>query len=118
MDMAVMANQARVVRQRFAQMEQRRYGRTWTPEEIALGLVGDVGDLAKLVQGKAGVRAIDDLDAKLAHELADCLWAILTLADGYGVDMAAAFTSTMDELRGWLDRADEDDAEATACGTA
>ena len=63
-----------------------------------LGLVGDVGDLAKLVQGKAGVRPRDDLDAALAHELADCLWAVLTLADAYDVDLEAAFTSTMDEL--------------------
>ena len=34
----------------------------------------------------------------LAHELADCLWSVLTLADAYDVDLAAAFTSTMDEL--------------------
>lgn len=45
-----------------------------------LGFVGDVGDLAQLVQGKAGVRSIKDLDTKLSHELADCLWAVLTLA--------------------------------------
>lgn len=89
--MAVIADQAHLVRQRFAQMEQRRYGRTWTPEEVALGLVGDVGDLAKLVQGIAGVRATDELDAKLAHELADCLWAIITLADLYGIDLEAAY---------------------------
>jgi len=30
-----------------------------------LGFVGDVGDLAKLVQGKAGVRPTLDLDTKL-----------------------------------------------------
>ena len=47
--------------------------------------LGDVGDLAKLVQGKAGVRDRVDLDATLAHELADCLWSIFTLADCYDV---------------------------------
>lgn len=61
------------------------------------------------MQGKAGVRATDDLDAKLAHELADCLWAILTLADLYTVDLETAFTATMEELHHWLDRAGEQD---------
>lgn len=68
-----------------------------------LGLVGDVGNLSKLVQGRAGVRATDDLDTKLAHELADCLWAVVTLADLYSVDLEVAFTSTMKELHHWLD---------------
>ena len=62
-------------------METQRYGRAWTTEEIMLGFLGDVGDLAKLVQGKAGVRPRDDLDEALAHELADCLWCVFTLAD-------------------------------------
>ena len=53
---------------------------------------------AKLVQGKAGVRPRDDLDEALAHELADCLWSVLSLADAYDVDLEASFTSTMQEL--------------------
>ena len=89
MDIDSMADQARTVRQRFAEFEQRRYGRPWTPREVMLGFVGDVGDLAKLVQGKAGVRLSEDLDRKVAHELADCLWAVLTLADIYAVDLEA-----------------------------
>ena len=37
-------------------------------------------------------------DAKLAHELADCLWSVLVLARAYGVDLEQAFVVTMDEL--------------------
>ena len=40
----------------YADVEASTYGRSWTTEEIMLGFLGDVGDLAKLVQGKAGVR--------------------------------------------------------------
>ena len=86
---------ARAVRAKYAQVESARYGRPWTAEEIMLGFLGDVGDLAKLVQGKAGVRPRNDLDDALAHELADCLWAVLTLADTYGVDLETAFADTM-----------------------
>ncbi|HEU4946706.1 MAG TPA: MazG nucleotide pyrophosphohydrolase domain-containing protein [Kribbella sp.] len=95
---------AREVRRKYAREEGRRYGRSWTPEELMLGFLGDVGDLAKLVQGKAGVRPRDDLDAALAHELADCLWSVLTLADCYGVDLESAFTETMRDLSDHLDQ--------------
>ena len=40
----------------------------------------------------------EDLDEALAHELADCLWCVMTLADAYDVDLGAAFASTMDAL--------------------
>lgn len=98
MDFALMAERAAVVRARYAEWEAAQHGRSWTTEEIALGLVGDVGDLMKLVQGKAGVRPRADLDEALAHELADCLWAVMTLAAAYGVDLEAAFLVTMDRL--------------------
>ena len=48
------------VRRRYAALETRRYGRPWTVSELALGFVGDVGDLAKLVQADTGIRAITD----------------------------------------------------------
>jgi len=34
----------------------------------------------------------------LAHELADCLWSVMTLARLYDVDLEASFLATMDEL--------------------
>jgi NTP pyrophosphatase (non-canonical NTP hydrolase) len=86
-DIAELQVQARRTRETYARETARRYGRSWRTEEYMLGFVGDVGDLAKLVQGKAGVRPRDDLDEALAHELADCLWSILTLADCYEVDL-------------------------------
>ncbi|RYB96765.1 nucleotide pyrophosphohydrolase [Nocardioides glacieisoli] len=97
-----MQERARAIRAQYAEVEASTYGRSWTTEEIMLGFLGDVGDLAKLVQGKAGVRPREDLDEALAHELADCLWSVLTLADSYDVDLQGAFTSTMDELEGIL----------------
>ena len=41
---------------------------------------------------------MDDVDAKLTHELADCLWSVLVLADKYKIDLASEFMSTMDDL--------------------
>jgi NTP pyrophosphatase (non-canonical NTP hydrolase) len=98
MEFGEMVGKARLVREKYAAVEARRYARSWSREELMLGFVGDVGDLAKLVQGKEGVRARDDLDAALAHELADCLWSVMVLADAYEVDLESAFLQTMDAL--------------------
>lgn len=93
-----MQERARAVRSRYAAMEAARYGRSWNHEELMLGFLGDVGDLAKLVQGRAGVRPREHLDEALAHELADCLWSVMSIADAYDVDLEAAFTATMASL--------------------
>lgn len=99
-----MTHRAAEVRARYAAWEVATHGRSWTTEEVALGLVGDVGDLMKLVQGKAGVRPRADLDEALAHELVDCLWAVMTLAAEYGVDLEAAYAGTMDDIEAALSR--------------
>jgi NTP pyrophosphatase (non-canonical NTP hydrolase) len=82
----------------YEQLEIKKYGRVWTTEELALGFVGDVGDLAKLIQANAGIRNIDDCRAKLGHELSDCLWSIIVLANKCGIDLEAEFVKNTREL--------------------
>jgi NTP pyrophosphatase (non-canonical NTP hydrolase) len=82
----------------YERLEARRYGRAWTTEELMLGFVGDVGDLAKLIQADAGVRKIDDCKAKLGHELSDCLWSIMVLANKCGIDLEAEYSRNTREL--------------------
>jgi NTP pyrophosphatase (non-canonical NTP hydrolase) len=82
----------------YEQLELKMYGRVWTTQELALGFVGDVGDLAKLIQANAGIRKIDDYKAKLGHELSDCLWSILVLANKCGIDLEAEYSKNTREL--------------------
>jgi NTP pyrophosphatase (non-canonical NTP hydrolase) len=86
------------IRRQYEQLEASRYGRSWTREEVALGFVGDVGDLMKLVMAQAGVRDIADRNEKLAHELADCLWSVIVLAQLYDIDLEQAFQKTMHDI--------------------
>lgn len=86
------------IRRKYSEYEKENFRREWTGPEILQGFVGDVGDLAKLVLAKEGARDIQDIDTKLAHELSDCLWAIIVLADTYGVNLEQSFLKTMDEL--------------------
>ncbi len=82
----------------YEALETKRWGRVWSTQELALGFMGDVGDLAKLVQAHAGVRDIEDVEAKLGHELSDCLWSIMVLAHKCGIDLQAAFVRNTQQL--------------------
>ena len=98
MEVKALTDRAMEIRSRFAAFEQARSGRVWTREELMQGFVVDVGDLMKLVMAKQGLRHVDDVDKKLAHELSDCLWSVLVLAKLYGIDLEQEFIKTMDEL--------------------
>ena len=92
---------ARSIRSLYEDYERENYGREWSTAELALGLMGDLGDLAKLIQAHLGVRgtlSAQELEEKLSHELADCLWSILVLADKMQINLSDAFVATMDEL--------------------
>jgi NTP pyrophosphatase (non-canonical NTP hydrolase) len=82
----------------YEALELKLHGRVWTTQELALGFVGDIGDLAKLVQANAGIRNIDDFKSKLGHELADCLWSVIVLANKCGIDLEAEFARNMKQL--------------------
>ena len=82
----------------YEKLEMKLYGRAWTTEELTLGFVGDVGDLAKLIQANAGIRNIDDCRTKLGHELADCLWSVIVIANKCGIDLEAEFSKNVGGL--------------------
>jgi NTP pyrophosphatase (non-canonical NTP hydrolase) len=107
MEFESIADRAMEIRRRYAKMEQAKYGRSWTTEELALGFVGDVGDLAKLIMAHSGVLAIPDATPRLAHELADCLWSVIVLARACNVDLEEAFLRTMAELEQHIDKAEQ-----------
>jgi len=98
MDFQKIIERAIEIRKQYADKEKQLYGSSWTNEEIALGFVGDVGDLAKLVIAEGGKRNIANSKDKLEHELADCLWSIIVLAQVHDIDLESSFVNTMNEL--------------------
>ncbi len=82
----------------YDQLNVARGQTVWTGKELTLGLVGDVGDLAKAVQSLAGDRTLSEARTKLEHELVDCLWSILVLSDRFGVDLQVVFEGNMGAL--------------------
>ncbi len=86
------------IRNKYDKLNQEKRGITWNEQQIMAGFVGDVGDLSKIIMAKHGLRAMEDVDNKLAHELSDCLWSVLVLASKYNINLSAEFMNTMDEL--------------------
>ena len=86
------------IRKQYEAKEIQIYGSAWTSEEVALGFVGDVGDLVKLIVAENGKRSIANSKEKLAHELADCLWSVIVLAHLHGISLENSFTHTMNGL--------------------
>ncbi|MBI4135710.1 nucleotide pyrophosphohydrolase [Candidatus Uhrbacteria bacterium] len=91
---------ARTIKKAYDALNRREGNREWSASEYAQGLVGDVGDLVKLIMAKNGFRfsAEENVNTALKHELADCLWSVLTIADELGVNLEKEFIATMNKL--------------------
>lgn len=89
---------ARTVREKYDELNKKQDQPIWGGLEYAAGFAGDVGALVKIIMAKEGKRSGENIDAKLSHELGDCLWSLLVIAEQYNIDLGEAFSATMDEL--------------------
>lgn len=91
---------AREIRRTYDELNRQEGNRVWHAAEYTQALVGDVGDLMKLIMAKRGFRFSqeENVNEALKHELADCLWAILTIADELGINLEKEFIGTMNKL--------------------
>lgn len=83
------------VKQAYEDKNKQAGRKAWDVSDYTAGFVGDMGDLSKLVMAKQGLRTVADVDEKLAHELSDCLWSVLVIADELGIDLEAEFKKNM-----------------------
>ena len=91
------------IRNKYDALNQQKRGVTWNEQQLMAGFVGDVGDLSKIIMAKHGLRDMEEVDRKLAHELSDCLWSILVLASKYDIDLTKEFHKTMSDLEARID---------------
>jgi len=62
--------------------------------------MGDLGQLTKLIMEKEGLRNVNqpDLEKSIAHELDDCLWSLLIIADQLNHNFETSFPKNMQAL--------------------
>jgi len=98
MEFNKLVKRAKEIKKSYAHLNENQGKKAWGVTEYTQGLVGDVGDLMKLVMAKNGFRSCNDVDDKLSHELTDCLWPIIVIAEELGIDLESEFLYTMREL--------------------
>ena len=104
-DLSTLISQAIRVRDQYNELNEKDGHTKWSVTDTMSGFVGDVGDLSKLIMAKQGLRrGPENIDDKLAHELSDCLWSIIVIANELGVDLVNEFTKTMDGLSARIER--------------
>ena len=76
-------------------VDERDWGRFHDPKSVLLAMVGEVGELAELLQWLpaaevTALAAAEPLRTRVGEEMADVLLYLVLLADVLGVDLAAA----------------------------
>lgn len=94
-DLNDLMKQAEIIRRKYEELNAKQGKAAWGIRDYTMGFAGDFGMLNKLVMAKENLRDIEDVDNKLAHELADCLWSILIIASHYDLDLEQEFKATM-----------------------
>lgn len=79
------------IREKYKQLEIKKWGKEWNNTQLAQGFVKDTNDLLKLIKNN------ENTD-KLKHELVDCLWSILVLADKLNINLEESFFTEMDKI--------------------
>ena len=92
---------AKEVKDLYEKLHLKKGEELWGYREFTEGLVGDVGDLTKLVMAKSNFRShtAKDIDDAIKHELVDCLWAVLMISSELGVDLDKEFPDKIKELK-------------------
>jgi NTP pyrophosphatase (non-canonical NTP hydrolase) len=97
-DLVELQKRALEIKDKYSELNVAKGQAAWGLRDITLGFIVDVGELSEYVMAKENLRYVDDVDAKLSHELSDCLWSVLVIAGKLGIDLEAEFKKTMQQL--------------------
>lgn len=93
------------VRDHYNELQKQDGAKVWNAQDRMAGFVGDVGALSKLIMAKFNLRrGPENIDEELAHEISDCLWSILVIADELGIDLEQSYTKSIAELHTRIER--------------
>lgn len=98
MELQQLTVQANRIKALYAEQNRNDGLKRWGATEYAQGFVADVGDLLKLMMVRDGLRSGEAADRKIRHELVDCLWSVLVIADELNIDLASEFIAGMEVL--------------------
>ncbi|MEO6761629.1 MAG: nucleotide pyrophosphohydrolase [Candidatus Saccharimonadales bacterium] len=95
-DLKDLIERAQELRHEYDRVDVKNGRSKWSSKDYAEGFTRGAGDLLKLVRAKDNLRSVDNVDSKLAHELAVCLWSVMVIADCYDLDLEKEFLHTVE----------------------
>lgn len=104
MDIDSMIKEGLRIRDKYDDWAKKNNVREWGLLERTTGLVTDVGELTEYVMVHMGYRSGESNQEKLKHEICDCIWALICIADYVNVDIKNEFSNLIKELDARLDK--------------
>ncbi len=85
----------------YEQINQKDYHKKWEIEDYTMGMIGDCGDLCKLIMAKNKLRRTKskDLNQDIEHELVDILWSLVVMSKELDVDLEKAAITQLNKLK-------------------
>jgi NTP pyrophosphatase (non-canonical NTP hydrolase) len=99
MDLQELIKKADQLKDKYNKEHKEKGEPEWGVTEYTQGFVGDVGKLMKLIMAKQDFYNYENLDNKIKHELADCLYSVFVIASELNINLEKSFIETMDELK-------------------
>ena len=100
-DFTVLANQ---IKKSYDEINLQSDNKKWGYLEFAQGMVGDVGDLTKLLMAKNKLRSYHgiEINDEIKHELCDILWSVLIISKELDVNLQEIFPDFVEKLNSKL----------------
>ena len=100
MEFKEIIKKAKKIKDDYARLNKVEGYKPWGLEEHVQGLVGDVGDLTKLMMAINGFRFSDNkgIDSGMAKELADCLLSVVMIAGELNIDLEKELLKNIKKL--------------------
>lgn len=102
MEIRELSKLAKDLKEVYDNLNRIRVKKIWQAPDYAQGLVGDASDLMRLVAQRnkdLSMAQRKELDKKIRHEMADCMWSLVSLADELNIDLEKEYLITIDYLR-------------------
>jgi NTP pyrophosphatase (non-canonical NTP hydrolase) len=82
----------------------------WEASDYTMGMVGDCGDLSKLIMAKNKLRKSksSNIDESIEHELVDILWSLVAISDELNIDLEAVSFVQLKKLKSRLEKTNLD----------
>ena len=87
MEFREIIRETKKIKRKYERLAINKNEDLWDAKDYVQGFAGDVGDLAKYISLKFSKRKTKDIDNKIKHELADCMWSIIAIADELGINL-------------------------------